>query len=99
MKKRTVQIGIALLLLAYVVSYLVCRKLYETRDDEFITLYDEDSLGAMVAHLIHTPLIAADGAVTGRRIEVGNWRGAPSPEMIERMRTNQVEHMGIEKGK
>ena len=42
MKKRVAKIGIVVLLLAYVASYLLCRKVYKTREDEFITLYDED---------------------------------------------------------
>src|SRR5687768_16078116 len=99
MKRRIVLIGITLLLLAYVASYFVCRKVYETREDEFITLYDEDSLVALVAHLVHSPLIVADSAITGRRIDVGNWRDPLPPDMLERLRTNEVEHAELEKGK
>ncbi|MEW6159667.1 MAG: hypothetical protein AB1813_19735 [Verrucomicrobiota bacterium] len=91
MNKRTVQIGILLLLAAYVASYLLCRKIYETRDGEFITLYDEDSVIALGAHFIHAPLIVVDGAVTERRTEVGNWREPLPPEMIERVRTQKVD--------
>jgi len=74
MKKPLKLTALALLLVAYVASYFVCRKVYETREDEFITLYDEDSLMALAAHLAHTPLIVMDHALTGRRVEVGNWR-------------------------
>ena len=75
MKRRTVQIGIVLLLAAYVGSYLICRTIYENREDVFITLYDEDSLVASIAHFVHSPLIVADSALTGRIVDVGNWRG------------------------
>ena len=75
MKRRTVQIGIVLLVVAYFGSYFICRKVYETREDVFITLYDEDSLVAIIAHFVHSPLIVADSALTGRKTDVGNWRG------------------------
>lgn len=75
MKRRVIQIGVVLVLLAYVASYVVFRKIYETREDVVITLYDEDSLVAGIAYFMHWPLILADSALTGRTIQIGNWRG------------------------
>jgi hypothetical protein len=79
MSPRVKRLSIILILLAsYVVSYFVCRKVYEARENEYFTLYDEDSLIAIGARLIHSPLIAVDTHFTGRRVEVGNWRD-PAP--------------------
>ena len=98
MKPRTVKMILAILLLFYLASYFLCRKVYETHEDEFITLYDKNSLIAIVAHMMHEPLIAADSAITGRRIEVGKWRRGPLPEeMGELDSTNKAVHLETEK--
>ena len=82
MKRRITPI--LAILVIYSASYLVCRIAYQTREDEYITLYDEDSLISLFAHFIHTPFVHLDALLTGRRTEIGNWRDAPSPEMIRR---------------
>ncbi len=79
--KRSV-LGIPVALFIYFASYLIFRKCYETREDELITLYDEDSVVALFAHLIHTPLIYGDNELTGRIVKVGNWREPLPPESI-----------------
>ncbi|MES2981221.1 MAG: hypothetical protein V4727_02820 [Verrucomicrobiota bacterium] len=85
MSPRIKRLSIFLLILAlYVATYFVCRKVYEAREDEYFTLYDEDSIIALGARLIHSPLIAVDTFFTGRRVGVGNWRvPAPKPNKSE----------------
>jgi hypothetical protein len=89
MNRRVLKISA--ILFAYLVSYGICRVVYQTREDEYITQYNENSLIPLLAHFIHTPLIHLDTAITGRRIIVGKWRSAPSAELIERSRQRQIE--------
>jgi hypothetical protein len=89
MNRRALKISA--IFFAYLASYGICRVVYQTREDEYITQYNENSLISLLAHFIHTPLIHLDTAITGRRITVGKWRSTPSPEMIERSRQRQIE--------
>jgi hypothetical protein len=60
--------------LAYLTSYLICRSIYATREDEFITYYNQSSLIGQVSYLIHAPLWELDSAMTGRYTKIGKWR-------------------------
>ena len=60
--------------IAYLASYLICRSVYATREDEFITFYNQSSLIGQVSYLVHAPLWELDSAMTGRHTKIGKWR-------------------------
>ena len=82
---------IAILLIVYLASYLYCRKAFETREGNLVTLYDEDSLIALFAYAIHFPLRNADTTLTGREIKMGNWRDSIRPVLLESLKKEREE--------
>jgi hypothetical protein len=61
----------------YVSSYGICRRVYQQREDDYITKYDQRSITGQVCYALHTPLWVLDAALTGRHTDIGKWRPRP----------------------
>jgi hypothetical protein len=77
MKSNQLKLVVALggfAFLAYLASYLVCRSVYATREDEFITYYNQPSLIGQLSYAFHAPLWEMDSVINRRHTRIGKWR-------------------------
>lgn len=88
LRNTLIVLGVVTLAL-YVASYFHYRANYTVeRDSLRVTLYEEDSIPAILASMIHGPLLWIDQQATGRVVEVGNWRVPSSDSRDALLRTD-----------